>query len=155
MYANPSAYDEGLVRQILEPTNHWLGHATFSSILAAPKPELSFEQYLERVQCPILQIYGKEDPWVTPMWGQRIKRQKPQTQYYELSPVGHCPHHEAPQAVNSLMASWIEAQEQRLAKDWDTHLHFKEDVTGATITATLQDGQPRDTVEWLLASLMP
>lgn len=62
MYANPSAYDDRLVASILEPTQHQLGHATFSSILAAPKPELSFEQYLERVTCPILQIYGKEDP---------------------------------------------------------------------------------------------
>lgn len=44
-------------------------------------------------------IYGKEDPWVVPFWGQRTKHRNPEAVYYELSPAGHCPHHEAPEVL--------------------------------------------------------
>ncbi len=36
-------------------------------------------------------MYGKEDPWVTPVWGQKLKKKRPDALYYELSPCGHCP----------------------------------------------------------------
>jgi pimeloyl-ACP methyl ester carboxylesterase len=39
---------------------------------------------------------GRDDPWVVPIWGQRLKRKLPEAQYLELAPAGHCPHHEAP-----------------------------------------------------------
>ena len=29
--------------------------------------------------------------------------------YYEVSPCGHCPHHEAPRVVNALMRAWVAA----------------------------------------------
>jgi hypothetical protein len=47
------------VRDILRPTEHPHGHAAFTSILFAPKAPMSFEGYLERVQAPILMLYGK------------------------------------------------------------------------------------------------
>ncbi len=34
-----------------------------------------------------------------PFWGQRVKQHVPDAVYYELSPVGHCPHHEAPEVI--------------------------------------------------------
>lgn len=48
---------------------------------------------------PMCMIYGKEDPWVVPFWGQRAKQRNPDAIYYELSPAGHCPHHEAPEVL--------------------------------------------------------
>lgn len=51
-------------------------------------------------------VYGREDPWVVPLWGYRLKRALPSALYYELSPCGHCPHHEAPQ-VSSTVAKCI------------------------------------------------
>lgn len=48
---------------------------------------------------PMCMIYGKEDPWVVPFWGQRAKQRNPDAVYYELSPAGHCPHHEAPEVL--------------------------------------------------------
>lgn len=37
----------------------------------------------------MLLLYGKEDPWVRPLWGQRLKRRLPEAMYLELSPAGY------------------------------------------------------------------
>lgn len=42
-------------------------------------------------------MYGKEDPWVKPLWGLQVKQQVPEAPYYEISPAGHCPHDEVPE----------------------------------------------------------
>lgn len=46
---------------------------------------------------PVCLMYGKEDPWVKPVWGLQVKRQLPEAPYYEISPAGHCPHDEVPE----------------------------------------------------------
>jgi len=46
-------------------------------------------------------VYGKEDPWVKPVWGLQVKQQVPEAPYYEISPAGHCPHDEAPEVCSS------------------------------------------------------
>ena len=35
------------------------------------------------------------------------KSQGPVHRYIELTPVGHCPHHEAPTATNAILSSWV------------------------------------------------
>ena len=40
-----------------------------------------------------------------------MKRRVPAATYYEVSNCGHCPHHEAPEVVNQLMARWMSAVE--------------------------------------------
>lgn len=52
---------------------------------------------------PICLMYGKEDPWVKPVWGLQVKRQLPEAQYYEISPAGHCPHDEVPEVCAALL----------------------------------------------------
>lgn len=44
-------------------------------------------------------MYGKEDPWVTPIWGRQVKRTLLDAPYYEISPAGHCPHDEVPEVT--------------------------------------------------------
>lgn len=51
---------------------------------------MSFEEMIDRIQVPMALIYGKEDPWVVPLWGHRIKRQRPETLYYEVTPPLYC-----------------------------------------------------------------
>ena len=46
---------------------------------------------------PICLMYGKEDPWVRPIWGLQVKKQLPEAPYYLISPAGHCPHDEVPE----------------------------------------------------------
>lgn len=46
---------------------------------------------------PVCLMYGKEDPWVQPIWGFQVKKQVPEALFYEISPAGHCPHDEVPE----------------------------------------------------------
>ena len=56
---------------------------------------------------PICLMYGKEDPWVKPVWGIQVKRQVPEAPYYEISPAGHCPHDEVPEVCSLVLRSLI------------------------------------------------
>lgn len=49
---------------------------------------MKFEDMIDRIQVPLALIYGKEDPWVVPLWGHRIKRQRPETLYYQVRKSG-------------------------------------------------------------------
>ncbi|KAG2445634.1 hypothetical protein HXX76_000244 [Chlamydomonas incerta] len=113
VYADKSPPDPPLVARIVEATQHPGALDAFTSIVLSPKGELSFDELLDRLACPVLLLYGKEDPWVRPLWGQRLKRRLPEALYLELSPAGHCPHHETPAAVNRALRAWVAAQEAR------------------------------------------
>ncbi|GAB5030829.1 Hypothetical protein NocV09_00401050 [Nannochloropsis oceanica] len=172
VYADDKAWGDRLVEQIMTPTEHKHGQSVFTSILFAPKPEHTFEETLASLQqadIPLLLLYGREDPWIFPSWGQRVKRQVPKATYFELSPAGHCPHHEAPQAVNALMLEWLQEQQEQGGKEGrreqeedgsqggsrggrEGRRTFFEPVTGKEISVALLDGQPRDVLEWVLAS---
>ena len=54
---------------------------------------------------PICLMYGKEDPWVKPIWGLQVKQQVPEAPYYEISPAGHCPHDEVPEVSSISLIS--------------------------------------------------
>lgn len=53
---------------------------------------------------------GAQDPWVKGFWARRLKRRVPALRYFSIDPAGHCPHHEAPETVNSLLAEWVDVQ---------------------------------------------
>ncbi|KAI3448842.1 hypothetical protein Pfo_005507 [Paulownia fortunei] len=114
VYADHSTKVDEVFSRIIETTQHPAAAASFASILFAPQGQLSFKETLTRCQMnktPICLIYGKEDPWVRPIWGLQVKRQVPDAPYYEISPAGHCPHDEVPEVVNFLMRGWIQTLE--------------------------------------------
>ena len=78
-----------------------------------------------------------------PLWGQRLKRQIPSATYYELSPAGHCPHHESPAVTNALIAGWVGA----LSAGGPVPLHDGSALTAEGVTAVLTDGTPRNVFE--------
>jgi pimeloyl-ACP methyl ester carboxylesterase len=117
-YHNKEAFDSKLAEQIYTCTTGTGGHAAFASILWSPpitlpassdddtEKALSFRQCVSRIQCPVLLAYGAKDPWCTPAIAQQILNGLPAectAQYVELSNVGHCPNHEAPQAVATIL----------------------------------------------------
>eukprot|EP00897_Mesotaenium_endlicherianum_P004878 jgi/Mesen1/4418/ME000225S03401 len=113
VYASQDAIDDEMLSHIVRPTEHPAAAAAFASILFAPKAQFSFDRNLAIVKdrrLPVCLIYGRDDPWVVPMWGQRVKRSVPGATYYEITPSGHCPHHETPEVVNELLKGWIEHQ---------------------------------------------
>lgn len=116
VYADHSTKIDGVFSRIVEITQHPAAAAAFTSIMFAPRSQLSFEEALIRCELqnvPICLIYGKDDPWVRPIWGLKIKSQLPQTPYYEISPAGHCPHDEVPEVVNFLLRGWIKSLESK------------------------------------------
>lgn len=117
VYADKSEPDPPLVERIVEATQHPGALDAFTSIVFSPKGESSFDELVDRLRCPVVLLYGKEDPWVRPLWGQRLKRRLPAATYLELSPAGHCPHHEAPAAVNRMLRAWVAVQEAARAAE--------------------------------------
>lgn len=110
VYADHSTNVDKVYSRIVETTQHPAAAASLASIMFAPQGQLSFDDALSRCQTsdvPICLVYGKEDPWVRPVWGLQVKRKVPEAPYYEISPAGHCPHDEVPEVVNFLLRGWI------------------------------------------------
>ncbi|CAJ1934189.1 unnamed protein product [Sphenostylis stenocarpa] len=110
VYADHSRNVDNLISRIIETTRHPAAAAAFASIMFAPQAELSFNQSLSRCRknnVPICLMYGKEDPWVKPLWGLQVKGKVAEAPYYQISPAGHCPHDEIPEVINFLLRGWI------------------------------------------------
>nr|XP_043609900.1 pheophytinase, chloroplastic isoform X2 [Erigeron canadensis] len=116
VYADHSTNVDKVFSRILEVTEHPAALASFASIMLAPQGNLSFGEALSRCktsEVPICLMYGKEDPWVRPVWGLQVKSQLPEAPYYQISPAGHCPHDEVPEVVNYLLRGWIKNLESQ------------------------------------------
>ncbi|CAI5977531.1 unnamed protein product [Closterium sp. NIES-65] len=110
VYTDAARLTPALIDCIAQPTQHPASAAAFASILFAPKARLSFDENLTTITSralPVCIIHGRDDPWVGPMWAARAARALPHAAFFELSPAGHCPHHERPQVVNYLISSWV------------------------------------------------
>lgn len=116
VYADHSTNVDKVFSRILEITEHPAALASFTSIMLAPQGKVSFGEALSRCKThdiPICLMYGKEDPWVRPIWGLQVKKQLPEAPYYQISPAGHCPHDEVPEVVNYLLRGWIKNLESQ------------------------------------------
>lgn len=174
VYATPAAFDQKLIQNIIEAANRLGGQEAFTSILFSPKMKESFDEMLDKVDCPTCLVYGKEDPWIVPYWGQKAKKRKPDIVYYEISPSGHCPHHETPTAANAVISAWVDEMEDagpnllphgrdksedvaRMAEVVDRINsrvvgRYREEVTGIEVEVSVAEGQPRTFFERLAAA---
>lgn len=68
-----AAADDELVNSIMEAARHPLALDAIASITLSPRSARPFAQLAAAAAaaCPACLIYGKEDPWVVPLWGQR------------------------------------------------------------------------------------
>lgn len=114
VYARPETIDDRLVSDIIRPTNDPAALSAFCSVVFSPKSKTSFDEMLaaidaqgEETGVPVALVYGRDDPWVVPLWGQRLKRAVPRATYYELENTGHCPAHESPETVNDVVDAWM------------------------------------------------
>ena len=95
-----------LVADIRAPSEHPHALDAFCSILLSPalaappgtgKLTGAFDAALASLSSSgvkVVLLNGEEDPWVVPAWGRRAKRMVPGATLVEISPAGHCPHHE-------------------------------------------------------------
>lgn len=127
-YSDPRAYDDVLISQIRSCTENNGGHAAFASILYSPpcsvsndkeKKKTSFTEKIERLKCDVLLIFGKDDPWCKSAFAKSMmlslnSREHNYVQrYVELSNCGHCPNHEAPQAVAKILNNWLSKNDRK------------------------------------------
>jgi pimeloyl-ACP methyl ester carboxylesterase len=123
-YARTEAFGEELMHQIRGCTLGNGGHAAFASILWSPPLKVSedlqgnFQDCLARIQCDVLLVFGKDDPWCKPAFAkmmlEALETREPNKvhRYIEIDNCGHCPNHEAPQAVARVVRSWVEASDR-------------------------------------------
>ncbi|AED91942.1 Alpha/beta hydrolase fold-1 [Arabidopsis suecica] len=158
VYTDHSINVDKVFSRIVEVTQHPAAAASFASIMLAPGGELSFSEALSRCKENNVQIclmYGREDPWVRPLWGKKIKKEIPNAPYYEISPAGHCPHDEVPEVVNYLMRGWIKHLEsggfEALPLLEDTEEDWEESRIGREIEFP-RDGWKKAVNLWLYGS---
>jgi len=126
-YSNRKAFGEELIQQIRSCTEGKGGHAAFASILWSPPATYhhddekqrnvkDFYQLLKMLKCDVLFVFGQNDPWCKPVLARkmlksissgRVSSSLKSCRYLQLSNVGHCPNHEAPQAVAKAVTTWI------------------------------------------------
>lgn len=119
VYADPARVRPGMVTDILDSAAREFGREVFEAVLTegADGGEGEGEEDMEfdaRVAqafgtegVPLAIVYGKEDPWVVPLFGLRLKQLVPGCSYFELSPCGHQAQIEAPEAVNEILTKWV------------------------------------------------
>jgi len=109
------------------------GHAAFASILFSPPATFpskehpkDFYKNLAKLECDVLLVFGKDDPWCTPAFAKRMfqslqeregrdhssSKPVPVHRYVELANVGHCPNHESPTAVGHITSRWVRAKDR-------------------------------------------
>lgn len=76
-------------------------------------------------------VEGPRRLQVKPLWGQRLKWVMTEAQYYEVSPAGHCPQHEAPAAVALALSSWLQEVNPGICND---SLLYSAPVKNSTVT---------------------
>lgn len=124
-----SNVDEELMEILLGPADDDGACDVFLAVFGGP-PGPTPESILPTLQCPILALWGQDDPWTPydagahPATGLRqyyfqsnndnnsnetnITRKSSEFWQLEVLPgVGHCPHDEVPSIVNEKMIAWM------------------------------------------------
>jgi pimeloyl-ACP methyl ester carboxylesterase len=109
VYRDRAAITEELVEMIYQPSCHPNAQKVFASVVTAP-PGPRPEQLLQRLERPLLVLWGEDDPW-TPIAGAKIYQQLAQTRedvaFSSIPKAGHCPHDEKPEWVNESIVHWL------------------------------------------------
>lgn len=109
VYFTPEAITEELVDLLYTPSCDPGAQQVFASVLTAP-PGASPGELLPQVQCPLLILWGEQDPW-TPIAGAKIYQDLVDTRdnvtFQPIPQAGHCPHDEKPAIVNPLIIDWL------------------------------------------------
>lgn len=76
----------------------------FTSYSQGPLPE----DLLPQLTCPVLILWGTDDPWEPIEQGKQFANYPTVEQFIPLPGLGHCPQDEAPEEVNPIVQQWIE-----------------------------------------------
>jgi pimeloyl-ACP methyl ester carboxylesterase len=126
VYRNQTNINDELLETLLVPADDEGAETVFLKTFAG-NPGPTPEEILPHLNCPVMAIWGGSDPW-TPVDsgmhpGNKFHLYSHDFELHTIPHCGHCPHDEAPEAVNSLMLTWMKGLESRATE------------TAATMTA--------------------
>lgn len=108
-YGNQAAVTDDLVTMLIQPALDQGAADVFLAFINYSQGPLP-EDLLALVTCPVLCIWGADDPW-EPVDLARAFTQFPVVQdFIVLDGVGHCPQDEDPKQVNTIIQNWIADQ---------------------------------------------
>lgn len=70
-------------------------------------PSVYIDDLLDNLECPLLLCWGEYDPWIRSEAADKIQALRPTSIRVRIN-AGHCPHDEAPQAVNEAIRNFME-----------------------------------------------
>lgn len=70
-------------------------------------PSVYFDDLLAKLDCPLLLCWGENDPWIRSEAADKIQALRPSSIRVSID-AGHCPHDEAPKAVNDAIRNFME-----------------------------------------------
>lgn len=111
-FARPGSVDRKVVSAF---SSHFADRATAARFLNTGHrlfPELSDPFRLDRITCPVLIVWGKQDRMVHTAGAQRVVEALPDTRVELISGCGHCPQLEAPARFAELLIDFPEALER-------------------------------------------
>jgi pimeloyl-ACP methyl ester carboxylesterase len=78
------------------------------SIGMALRPrEATAAPLLQRMQQPLLVLWGSQDRLVPPQISRQLQPHKSDLQLQLLQELGHCPHDERPDLFNTVVITWL------------------------------------------------
>lgn len=105
-YARTEAVDDELVNMLLGPSQDEGAADVFLAFVRYSQGPLA-EDLLPQLQCPVLIIWGADDPWEPVALGRAYANYATVEKFIELAGVGHCPQDEAPELVNPALREWL------------------------------------------------
>lgn len=106
VYLDHNAVTDQLVEDIYRPSCDKGAAQVFASVFKTPQGE-KVDLLLEKLNCPLLMLWGEADPWMNARErGYKFRQFYPSLTEHYLK-AGHCPHDEVPEQINELIRTWI------------------------------------------------
>jgi pimeloyl-ACP methyl ester carboxylesterase len=105
-YGRKAAVTSELVELLLKPAQTPGAADVFLAFIQYSHGPLA-EDLLPQVHCPVLCLWGEQDPWEPIALGKAFQDFPTVEDFIPLPGLGHCPQDEAPEEINPLLKTWI------------------------------------------------
>lgn len=111
VYSDRRRVDDHLVRIIAKPARDRQAAEAFVRLnrsINQPNYSPSLTQALEKLQVPLLILWGTCDRLIPPSEGKRLVKYAPDATLIYLDGLGHCAHDDDPERVNREILNWLD-----------------------------------------------
>jgi haloalkane dehalogenase len=110
VYSDRRRVDDHLVRIIAKPARDRQAAEAFVRLnrsLNQPNYSPSLTEALEKLQVPLLILWGTGDRLIPASEGKRLVKYAPNATLIYLEGLGHCAHDDNPERVNQEILNWL------------------------------------------------